>query len=161
MLAKNEELVESWREDDDSVVEVPDDYGGLKDHIQSVLKTAEIADVEMEMESFGHEDVTLSVESETEEQIRILTFRVTVQNWRSHTGGTSAYSEQNLVNYTKDSASDKPDKFIYANGAFYHKLINKLHDLFNRLRPMFELESYDQSKAVFSGTVSLHRYDRK
>lgn len=159
MVAKNQDPVESWRKEDDSVVEIPDDYKGIKEHIQSMLKTAEVANVEMEIESFGHEDVTLSVQSETDEQTRILTFRVTVQNWRSHTGGTSAYSEKDMVNYTKDSKSEKPDRFMHSNGAFYHKLINRVNDLFNRLRPMFELESYDQNKVVFSGTVSLHRYD--
>lgn len=152
----------TWREDNGNIVQLPDSFSDMSEHISSLLNTAEIADVETVLNGFGHEDVTLSVSSETEGQIRKLTFTIVVENWRQHSGGHSAYSSQDMVNYRSNPESEEPDKYMYSNGAFFHKLENRLSDLFSHTgfdRPMFQLSGYDDSEVRFDGSITLHRYD--
>lgn len=152
----------TWKENNGSVVGIPDSFEDMSEYISSLLKTAQIADVQMELSGFGHEDVTLKADSVTNDQIREVTFTVIVSNWHEHCGGQSAYSEQDMVTYRVEEGDDEPDQLMYGTGAFYHKLENRLSDLFGSTqfnRPMFKLDGFDDNAVRYSGSLKLHRYD--
>lgn len=152
----------TWRGENGDVVQLPDSFIDMSEHISSLMNTAEIADVESVLNEFGHEDVTLLVSSETDGQIRELSFTVIIENWRQHSGGVSAYSSQDMVDYRSSLDSEEPDEHMYSNGAFFHKLGNRLSDLFagSGFEPrMFQLSGYNDSEVRFNSSVTLHRYD--
>lgn len=152
----------TWREEDGGVVQLPDSFRDMNEHISSLLTAAEIADVKMVLSEFGHEDVTLSVNSETDGQIRGLNFTVTIENWRQHSGGMSAYTSQDMVDYNSSPDSEEPDEYLYNNGAFFHKLENRLSDLLGSTgvnKPTFRISEYNDSEVQFNGSITLHRYD--
>lgn len=152
----------TWKDSDGDVVQIPDDFNSLSKYINSVLKAAAIADVDTDLNCLGHEDVTLHISSETDGQTRTVTFGLEVRNWREHTGGKSAYSERDWVEYDFESGDTEPLDRMYQMGAFFHKIENKVSDLFSDTllsSPMFKLETYDDSSVVFEGSKNLHRYD--
>lgn len=154
--------VSSWKNGNGDVVEIPDSLDDLSDHIRSVMKASEIADVSTEFNGMANEDVTLHIDSETDGQIRNVVFKLEIRDWSEHTGGKSAYSEMDMVTYTVDMGDEEPSKYMHEMGAFFHKLDNKFSSLFDNTtynKPMFKLKEHDESSVVFVGSVSLHRYD--
>lgn len=152
----------TWKNKNGDVVQIPDNLDDFSEHICSVLKTAEIADVRADLNGLGHEDVTLHIRSEKNGRIRKVTFGLEIRNWREHTGGESWYSESDMVDYEFESEDTEPLDYMYSMGAFFHKLENKVSDLFSKSswhRPMLKLENYDESSVLFEVSKDLYRYD--
>lgn len=162
MTLTGEKPSSTWKDKNGDVVQIPDDLNDFSEHISSVLKTAEIADVNTELNGLGHKDVTLHINSETDGRIRKITFGLEIRNWEEHTGGESVYSESDMVDYEFESGDSELPDYMYSMGAFFHKLENKISDLFRNSRytkPMFKLEDHDESSVVFEGSKEFHRYD--
>lgn len=162
MSRTHNEYNSTWVESDGSVVEIPDSYDCYAEHFNSILKAAEMADVNSELTCFGHKDVTLLINSETSEDIRTLKFTFVVKNWRDHTKGESAYSDSGLVEYKDISLDEEPDELMYSTGAFFHKISNRFSDIFEHTdytRPMLRLDYCDNNEVRYKGEISLHRYD--
>lgn len=152
----------TWKDSEGDVVQIPDDFNRLSEFFSSVLKAAAIADVNTDLNCIGHEDVTLHISSETDGTTRTVTFGLEVRNWREHTGGKSNYSERDWVEYDFESGDTEPVDRMYRMGAFFHKFENKVCELFSDTplsRPLFKLETYDDSSVVFKGSKDLRRYD--
>lgn len=162
MTITGEDPCSTWKDSHGNVVQIPDSLNDMSEYISSVLEAAEIADVSTELRGLAHEDVTLHIDSETDGQIREVVFKPEIENWKEHTGGKSTYSAQDMVDYEVEPGDAEPTDYVHAMGAFFHKLENKMSDMFHKTtynRPMFKLEDYDESSVVFRGSVSLHRYD--
>lgn len=162
MTLTGEKPSSTWKDRNGDVVQIPDNFDDLSEYISSVLKAAAIVDVNTELNCLGHEDVTLHIRSEADGEIRKVTFGLEVRNWREHTGGKSAYSERDWVEYELESGDAEPLDRMYRMGSFFHKIENKVSDLFSDSRlssPMFKIETYDESSVLFEGSKNLHRYD--
>lgn len=155
--------VQSWKEDDGTVVEIPDDFDEFTEHLSAVFKAAEIASVQSQINNFGHKHINLYITTETEGNIRNLEITLAIENWREHTGGSSAYSKNDMVEYTKNENSAVPAEYIHNNGAFFHKLSNKFTDLISETqlsRKRFELSGQADNIVSYKMSWDLSRYDR-
>lgn len=153
---------DSWLNSNGNAVELPDSYAKMPEYFSSILKASQMASVESELKSFGHEDVTVIFNSKTDGNIRIVKFAIVVENWREHVGGESSYSRQNMVEYTVKSDSDSPSEMMHGNGSFFHKLENKISDIFHHTdfnRPGLRLDYHTNEMVQYSGTLNMHRYD--
>lgn len=152
----------SWLNSEGNPVQIPDSYENMTEYFSSIIQAAQIAHVESKLETFGHEDVTVLINSNTESNVRTVSFTIVIENWREHTGGDSSYSRQEFVEYVVNEDSESPDELMHSNGAFFHKLENRFTDIFGGTEfdtPMFRLAGYNSNQARYTGHINLHRYD--
>lgn len=144
-----------WLNSDGEKVDIPDSYNTMSEYVCSVLEAARFSTIQTRMGFFGHDDVTLKIESKDGEQNVKLTLEI--QNWREYTGGESPSTD---FEYMKGKNSDQPASRMRKNGAFYHKIQSKLPTVFDDNYDLnninFELESFGSKEVIYSTTLSLN-----
>lgn len=167
MSSQEDKLAEAsgWMNKDFSEIDIKsEDFVELTNYFSSIVDAAEICDLESEFKNCGHKDVTFEIQTQHVRGHRELVLRLTVENWKKHTGGSSPYTrmEQNDLGYQCTSNSDRPADDIVETGAFFHLLFNEFKKVGTEIPHVIfppELVDYTDQYAIFETTISCPKLD--
>lgn len=157
--------INGWVEENLSRIDINGEiFEEFAGYFSSLVDAANISDVETTFEGFGHEDVTFEVETRQVETYREIVLRLTINNWRSHVGGSSSYTrlDENDLEYQCTPDSEKPADDMVLSGAFFHLLNNKFKNIGNEISQTIwtpELVDYNNEYAVYETTIQASKYD--
>lgn len=165
----NLETVEDGRwikQDGTEINTESDDFLSLADHIDSLIKVAEISSVYSRFEEMVNKDVTLIIESKPDtdsegNELRVVEFKIRVNNWKDYMGGSSGYSRmEDNIDY--QASSDEPTELMYELGAFFHFVEISAHKLLDNRRTMnlfFRLGNSTDEYVTYTAQITVSKFD--
>lgn len=152
-----------WLDETENELSIDTDiFEDIASNIRDLIKTAKIASITTRFEDFSNPDVTLIIESISQSDVRIIEFKLKINNWKSHVGGSSVYSQmENNVAYQK--TKQEPTEYMYELGSFYHYLQNNISDLLSKKRGLefssFTLDEYTDKYVIYKSSITVSKFD--